>query len=80
MLLFVRRRIVTFKNLCKDESEIQEMEGEEERLEEEEDESGEIVLKVEDVPETSNTEERKRIKRAKITPKVEPVQEQVGNG
>ncbi|KAF3424864.1 hypothetical protein E2986_05590 [Frieseomelitta varia] len=62
----------------KDESEIQEMEGEEERLEEEEeDESGEIILKVEDIPETSNTEERKRIKRAKITPKVEPVQEQI---
>lgn len=57
------------------------MEGEEERLEEEEeeDESGEIILKVEDIPETSNTEERKRIKRTKITPKVEPAQEQVGN-
>ena len=55
------------------------MEGEEERLEEEDEESGEIMLKVEDIPETSNTEERKRIKRAKLTPKVEPAQEQVRN-
>lgn len=65
--------------IYKDESEIQEMEGEEERLEEEDEESGEIMLKVEDIPETSNTEERKRIKRAKLTPKVEPAQEQVRN-
>lgn len=65
----------------KDEQEIQDMEGEEERLEEEEEEPScepeEIILKVEPIPETSNAEERKRIKRTKITPKVEPSQERV---
>lgn len=74
---------VIFQNLCKDESEIQEMEGEEERIEEEEEEPScepeEIILKVEAIPETSSTEERKRIKRAKITPKIEPPQERVRN-
>lgn len=56
-------------------------EGEEERLEEEEEEPScepeEIILKVEPIPETSNAEERKRIKRTKIAPKVEPSQERV---
>lgn len=59
------------------------MEGEEERIEEEEEEPScepeEIILKVEAIPETSGTEERKRIKRAKITPKIEPPQERVRN-
>ncbi|PBC32972.1 Zinc finger protein [Apis cerana cerana] len=69
------------KYITKDEQEMQDMEGEEERLEEEEEEPScepeEIILKVEPIPETSNAEERKRIKRTKITPKVEPSQERI---
>lgn len=58
------------------------MEGEEERLEEEEEEepsreSEQIIFKLEPIAETSNTEERKRIKRSKIAAKVEATQEQV---
>lgn len=59
------------------------MEGEE-RLEEEEGmepscESEEIILKVEPIAETSSSEERKRIRRTKLTTKVEPPQERVRN-
>ncbi|CAK9822982.1 Zinc finger protein 235 [Anthophora retusa] len=73
---------VEMKYSQKDDQEAQEMEGEEERLEEEEEEephceSEEIILKVEQAAETSNTEERKRIRRTKIAAKVEPPQEQI---
>ncbi|XP_017875013.1 zinc finger protein 714-like [Ceratina calcarata] len=66
----------------KDDQEDQEMEGEEERLEEEDEEDPaceqeEIILKDPSVPETSNADERKRMKRSKVVPKVEPPQEQV---
>ncbi|XP_076680788.1 uncharacterized protein LOC143375490 isoform X3 [Andrena cerasifolii] len=67
----------------KDDPETQEMEGEEERLEEEEEEeepsreSEQIIFKLEPIAETSNTEERKRIKRSKIAAKVEATQEQI---
>ncbi|XP_076756055.1 uncharacterized protein LOC143426465 [Xylocopa sonorina] len=69
------------KFVLKDEQDVQEMNGEEERLEEDEEEppgeSEEIILKVESLPETSNTEERKRMKRTKIAAKVEPPPEQI---
>ncbi|CAK9813817.1 Zinc finger protein 235 [Anthophora plagiata] len=73
---------VEMKYSQKDDQETQEMEGEEERLEEEEEEephcdSEEIILKVEQTAETSNTDERKRIRRTKIAAKVEAPQEQI---
>ncbi|XP_076620715.1 uncharacterized protein LOC143341634 isoform X2 [Colletes latitarsis] len=58
----------------RDEQDSQEMEGIEERLEEEEEppcENETVILKVEDIPETSNAEERKRIKRSKVAAKIE---------
>ncbi|CAK9811836.1 Zinc finger protein 235 [Anthophora quadrimaculata] len=73
---------VEMKYSQKDDQETQDMEGEEERLEEEEEEeephceSEEIILKVEQAAETSNSEERKRMRR-KIAAKVEAPQEQI---
>ncbi|XP_078035837.1 uncharacterized protein LOC144469440 [Augochlora pura] len=67
----------------KDEQEMQEMDGEEERLEEEEEEEEpscepeEIILDIEPMPETSNTEEKKRMKRSKIPSKVDVTQERI---
>ncbi|OAD54534.1 hypothetical protein WN48_06643 [Eufriesea mexicana] len=70
------------KYMQKDDLEMQEMEGEE-RLEEEDEgmepscESEEIILKVEPIAETSSSEERKRIRRTKVTTKIEPPQERI---
>lgn len=66
----------------KEDQEDPEMEGEEERLEEEDEEDlaceqEEIVMKDPSVPETSNADERKKLKRSRVTTKVEPPQEQV---
>ncbi|XP_076644623.1 uncharacterized protein LOC143354426 [Halictus rubicundus] len=66
----------------KDEQEMEEIEGEEERLEEEEEEEeppceAEIILNIEPMPETSNSEEKKRMKRSKIPSKLDATQEQI---
>lgn len=63
-------------NSEQDEQEEQEIDIEEERLEEECDPE-EVLLKVEAMAESSNSDEKRRLKRSKLSTKTEPPQEQI---